>query len=102
MRCRSARYLPEAEIGDFVALPIPDVDKGLTESPNLICRIIDIDYSYSLYELACEAGLFADMFARNSFDKLRDCNLKITIRTDKAVKSSQRAFNWWRTGYDQV
>ncbi|RNA35239.1 KRAB-A domain-containing 2-like [Brachionus plicatilis] len=82
-----------AEIGDFVALPIPDVDKGLTVSPNLICRIIDIDYTYSLYELACEAGVFADMFTMNSFDKLRDVNLKTRIRTDKVVKNIRQTVN---------
>ncbi|CAF1029595.1 unnamed protein product, partial [Brachionus calyciflorus] len=50
MKTRSKRYLPDVSIGDFSALPISDVDKGLTESPNFFCRVIDIDYSKSLYE----------------------------------------------------
>ncbi|RNA17283.1 hypothetical protein BpHYR1_023942 [Brachionus plicatilis] len=29
-------------IGDFIALTIPDVDKGLSETHNIICRIIDV------------------------------------------------------------
>ena len=58
MRTRSKRYLPEVNIGNFVTLPIPEVDKGLTEASNIICRVIDIDYKFSLYELACEVGFF--------------------------------------------
>ncbi|CAF1048266.1 unnamed protein product, partial [Brachionus calyciflorus] len=85
MRTRSKRYIPEVSIGDFVALPIPDVDRGLTEAPNLICRIVDIDYAKSLYELACEAGVLNTLFARNSFDLVKDCSIEIQIRLDKQV-----------------
>jgi hypothetical protein len=93
MRTRSKKYLPEVNIGDFVLLPIPDVDKGLTESPNLICRVVDIDYTHSLYELACEAGVFSDMFARNSFDLVKDANIDINIITETSVKSIRQAVN---------
>jgi hypothetical protein len=91
MQTRSKRYLPEVNIGDFVTLPIPEVDKGLTEAPNIICRIIDIDYQYSLYELACEIGVFMDLFSRNAFDLVQNCQLDIQIRTDKSVKSVRQA-----------
>ena len=60
--------MPEVNIGDFVVLPIPDVDKGLTEAPNLICRIVDIDYVKIMHELATKAGVLNTMFARNCFD----------------------------------
>ncbi|CAF1013044.1 unnamed protein product [Brachionus calyciflorus] len=91
MRTRSKKYLPEANIGDYVLLPIPDVDKGLTEAPNLICRIIDIEYERSLYELACEVGVFTEMFARNCFDLVKDSNILLNIRTDKTVKGVRAA-----------
>jgi hypothetical protein len=93
MRTRSKKYLPEVNIGDFVLLPIPDVDKGLTESQNLICRVVDIDYTPSLYELACEAGVFSEMFARNSFDLVKDANIDINIITETSVKSIRQAVN---------
>ena len=35
-------------------MPIPEIDKGLTEAPNLNCQVIGIDQDKSLYELACE------------------------------------------------
>ena len=47
--------MSEAKTGDYVALPIPDVDCGLTETPNIICRIVDIDFTKILHELVCEA-----------------------------------------------
>ncbi|RNA42072.1 KRAB-A domain-containing 2-like [Brachionus plicatilis] len=78
---------------DFVTLPIPDVDKGLTEAPNLICRIIDIEYQFSLYELACEVGVFSDLFSRNAFDLVQNCHIEIEIRTDKPIKSVRQAVN---------
>lgn len=85
MKTRSKRYIPEVSIGDYVALPIPDVDKGLSEAPNLICRIVDIDYSKSLYELACEAGVLNVLFARNGFDLVKECSVELDIKLDKQL-----------------
>jgi hypothetical protein len=61
----------------------------LTEAPNLICRIVDIDFDKSLYELACEAGVLNTLFARNSFDLVKDCSLDIQIKLDKALSVRQ-------------
>ena len=58
------------EHGDYVTLKIPDVDKSLSSASNLICRVIDICWETSLYELVSEAGVLNTMFARNAFDKL--------------------------------
>ncbi|RNA33820.1 KRAB-A domain-containing 2-like [Brachionus plicatilis] len=85
MKTRSKRYIPEVSIGDYVALPIPDVDKGLSEAPNLICRIVDIDYSESLYELACEAGVLNVLFAGNCFDLVKECSVELGIKLDKQL-----------------
>ena len=51
MSTRSSKVLPEVFIGDYVALPIPEVDRSAASAPNLICRIVDIDYSDNLFEL---------------------------------------------------
>lgn len=81
---RSSKYIGEVEIGDYVILPIPNPDKGLTEPHNLICRVIDIDYVTDLYELCCEAGVLDDMFARNAFDRVEG-NLELNMRLDKRI-----------------
>ncbi|RNA38810.1 KRAB-A domain-containing 2-like [Brachionus plicatilis] len=88
-RTRSKRYVPEVSTGDYVALPIPDVDRGLCEARNLICRIVDIDYDKSLYELACEAAVLDTMFARNSFDLVKDCSVEVEVRLDKKLSVRQ-------------
>jgi len=41
METRSKKFMPEVEIGDFVILPVPDVDRGPSDPPNLACRIVD-------------------------------------------------------------
>ncbi|RNA05144.1 KRAB-A domain-containing 2-like [Brachionus plicatilis] len=101
IKTRSKKYLPEVNIDDFVALPIPDVDKGLTEAPNLICRIIDVDYKFSLYELACQVGVFSDLFSRNAFDLVQNCQVELEIRTDKLLKSVKQPVNEMSIGGDQ-
>ena len=83
-------HMSEVEIGDYVRLPVEDVDRGICDAGFLICRVIDIDYSFSLYELACQAGCFTIMFARNAFDKV-DANLNISVRTDKSISSIREA-----------
>lgn len=55
----------KVSIDYYIALPITDADR----SQNFICRIIDIDYYKSLYELIYEAGVlntFCDKKFRSS------------------------------------
>jgi hypothetical protein len=82
---RSAGYLSDVKIGDYVKLAVDDVDRGLTDPPNIICRIIDIDWDRSLYELACGAGVLSTKFARNAFDH-HNSELSVPIRTDVALR----------------
>jgi hypothetical protein len=53
MTTRCAAFLPDVSVGDYVYLPVKDVDRGPTDPPNIVCRIVDIDWDKSLYELAC-------------------------------------------------
>ena len=85
MSTRSSKVLPEAFIGDYVALPIPEVDRSAASAPNLICRIVDIDYSKNLFELVSEAGVLDILFARNSFEKLDTPDLSVTFKLDKKI-----------------
>ena len=49
-------------------LPVTDVDRGLTDPPNLDCSILDIDFKTNMHELACEAGVLGTMYAHYFFD----------------------------------
>jgi hypothetical protein len=62
MRTRSKKYLPEVNVGAFVALPISDVDKGLTEAPNFICRVVDINFEPSFMSLLMKLEFFPICF----------------------------------------
>ena len=59
---RRNKYLEAVEIGDYVALSIPDSDRSVASAPNILCRIVDIDQN-NRQELACRAGVL--LFARN-------------------------------------
>ena len=85
MTTRSRKVLSEVQIGDYVTLPIPDVDRSVASAPNLICRIVDIDFTTNLNELACEAGVLDILFARNCFGKLDSEVLNVKIKLDKKL-----------------
>jgi hypothetical protein len=88
---RSAKYQCEVEIGAFVIVPIPDVDRSAAAAPNLICRVIDFDEEKNIYELASQAGVLNVMFSRNGFDKLNSKDLNVEVRTDVAVSVREAA-----------
>ncbi|RMZ96175.1 hypothetical protein BpHYR1_029310 [Brachionus plicatilis] len=56
---------------------------------NLLQTTVDIDYDKSLYELACEAAVLDTMFARNSFDLVKDCSVEVEVRLDKKLSVRQ-------------
>ena len=92
MMTRSNRYLGECEIGEYVTLPIPQVDRSVSSAPNLICRIVDIDYIHNMHELACEAGVLNIMFARNCFERLKSKDLpNVHINCEKAISVREAA-----------
>jgi hypothetical protein len=84
MRGRSEAYLPDVAIGDFVTLHVNRVDLGLTDAPNLTCRIIDINWDTCLYELASGAGVLEVKYPRNAFDR-QISELTVPVRTDVKV-----------------
>jgi hypothetical protein len=56
---------------------------------NIICRVVDIDYDHSLYELACEAGVLSILFARNAFDNVcADIDVKIRLDIKVGVREA--------------
>ena len=42
MTTRSRKVLSEVQIGDYVTLPIPDVDRCVASATNLICSFINL------------------------------------------------------------
>jgi hypothetical protein len=82
--------MPEVKIGDYVALAVSSVDQGLSDAPNVICRIVDIDHEYAMHELACEAGVFSTKYARNAFTLLTG-DLELNIKMDVKLGSIREA-----------
>ena len=82
METRSRKFKPQLNIGDFVILPIPDVDRGFSDPPNLVCRILDINFKTNLHELICEAGVLNTIFARNCFDLLESPNIFLILASN--------------------
>ena len=62
-----------------------NVDRSVSSAPNIICRIIDIDYHHNLHELACQAGVLSVIFARNRFEKPDSDHIGIEVRMDISV-----------------
>jgi hypothetical protein len=89
MKSRSVAYLPEVNIGDFVALSVPPVDRGLSDPPNIICRVVDIDFTHDLYELVSEGGVINIMLARNTFEKLKSNHFDLHFVLDKSLSIRQ-------------
>jgi len=102
METRSKKFMPEVEIGDFVILPVPDVDRGPSDPPNLACRIVDINYETRMHELACQAGVLKDMYTRNAFDKLDGSLEGIRVDEDVSSRGCNSSFSWWWAGDAQM
>ncbi|CAF0710231.1 unnamed protein product [Brachionus calyciflorus] len=73
---------------------IPYVDLGLNIYVILILfkvrhLIWNIDHEKSLYELACEAGVLDTLFARNSFDLVKNCSFEFEIKLTRKLSVRQ-------------
>ena len=61
------RFKP-AELGDTVMIPIPDVDKGKIDQPNIPAVVISKDDHTGLFTLGTRHGRLDSQFSRNQFD----------------------------------
>jgi hypothetical protein len=59
--------LGEAKVGDTVQVPVPDVDRGPGDLPQILALIIKINNQNSTYKLATVHGLLKGWVARNQF-----------------------------------
>ena len=65
MLSRQAKLLGDVDVNTNVILFVSEFDKGLTDAPYLLSRVIKI--KENVYQLACEAGVLNGFFARNAF-----------------------------------
>ncbi|CAF1027119.1 unnamed protein product, partial [Brachionus calyciflorus] len=59
--------LGEAKIGDTVQVPVPEVDRGPADPPNILAYILKFNENHMIYKLATKHGLISGWFSRNMF-----------------------------------
>ena len=64
---RSAKRFKEAEVHDTVLVPIPDVDRGRCEYPNLKAIVLEAHPGGHLWKLGCMSGVLDQWYSRNQF-----------------------------------
>ena len=64
---RSAKRFKEAEIDDTVLVPIPDIDRGRCEYPNLKAVVLEMHSNGHLWKLGCKSGVLDQWYSRNQF-----------------------------------
>ena len=63
----SAKRFKPAEVGDTVLVPIPDVDRGRCEYPNLKAIVLESHPEGHLWKLGCKTGVLDQWYSRNQF-----------------------------------
>ena len=64
---RSAKRFKEAQVGDTVLVPIPDLDRGRCEYPNLKGIILEMHPNGSMWKIGCKSGVLDQWYSRNQF-----------------------------------
>ncbi|CAF1143189.1 unnamed protein product, partial [Brachionus calyciflorus] len=84
--------LGEAQIGDTVQVPIPDVDRGPGDLINILAYILDINKSNMTYRLGTKHGIISGWHSRNKF---HICKQKLLCleSLDLSKESSLREIN---------
>ena len=66
--------LGDAQVGDTVQIPVPDVDRGPNDLVHVLAYITKINKSHMTYQLATKHGIIQDMHSRNTFHiRTRTC-----------------------------
>ena len=60
------KQFPPAQIGDTVRIQVPDVDRGRTDSRNVLAVVVGIEDS-DFYKLANKNGTLKQLYTRNQF-----------------------------------
>lgn len=62
----SKRKFPPAQIGDTVRIQVPNVDRGRTDTRNVLAVVVGIEDA-NFYKLANKNGTFKQLYTRNQF-----------------------------------
>ena len=65
---QSNKWFKPAEEGENVNVPIPDVDRGRLDPPNITAVLQEHDSETGLYTLGTKAGTLNTRFSRNQFN----------------------------------
>ena len=63
----SAKRFKPAAVGDTVLVPIPDLDRGRCEYPNLKAVVLEEHSGGHLWKLGCKSGVLDQWYSRNQF-----------------------------------
>ena len=66
----SVKRFKPAEIGDTVLVPVPDVDRGRGDFPNVMGIVLDAEPN-GLYKVGTKSGILQQKYSRNQFQPCR-------------------------------
>ena len=72
----SVKRFKPAEVGDTIIVPVPDVDCGRGDFPNVMAIVLEADGN-GLYKLGTKSGILQQKFSRNQFDPCKQKFLKL-------------------------
>ena len=75
---RSAKRFKPAEINDTVLVPIPDLDRGRCDYPNIKAVVLEIHPGGHSWKLGTKSGVLDQWYSRNQFQPTLEnsCPLK--------------------------
>ena len=83
---RSAKRFKPAEINDTVLVPIPDVDRGRCDFPNIKAVVVEKHKDGHLWKLGTKSGVLDQWYSRNQFQPTLEKFLSIEeIPMDKEI-----------------
>jgi transposase InsO family protein len=82
MTDKTNKYLVPVKIGDNVVFFTDEVDRGITDPPNLLCKIHALKHDN--FELASEAGIIDRLVPRNAF-AIAPKHIEFKVITDKTT-----------------
>lgn len=92
MLVRSSKILRPLNVGDNVAVPVSEFDRGKVDPPNLIGIVMEVDES-GYYTIGTKQGIIKGKLARNQFESIRYTELSRTDipRTILSIREIVRA-----------
>nr|XP_012151860.1 PREDICTED: uncharacterized protein LOC105663967 [Megachile rotundata] len=93
----SQNQFPPAQIGDTVRIQVPDVDRGRTDSRNVLAVVIGIEDS-DFYKLANKNGTLRQLYTRNQFAICKEKLLSIDEISFQEISLREAAATNSRSG----